>query len=82
MPVAPYMLNLDKPAVLAKSEINFVKFIVKPLWDTLNEFVSDAMKIASDNITDNMQHWETAYKNAIEEEEAEKKKAVDEKKAE
>ena len=76
------MLNLDKPAVLAKSEINFVKFIVKPLWDTLNEFVSDAMKIASDNITDNMQHWETAYKNAIEEEEAEKKKAVDEKKAE
>lgn len=65
LPVTPYMLNLDKPDVLAKGEMQFMKFIIKPVWLKLNEFTLDAMKIASDNIEKNIQRWEEKYNEAI-----------------
>jgi hypothetical protein len=30
--------------ILAKGEIGFIKFIVKPLWDTLNQFLEGDLK--------------------------------------
>lgn len=68
------MLNLDKPSVMAKAEVQFIKFIIKPLWDTFNEFTGGALKIASDNLQDNLNKWEELYKKTSEEEEASKMK--------
>lgn len=36
LPQTPYLKDLDKMDVLAKSEIGFIKFIVRPLWLNLN----------------------------------------------
>lgn len=67
------MLNLDKPAVMAKAEVQFIKFVIKPLWDAFYEFTGGAVKVATDNLENNLKKWEEMYDKAIAAEEAEKK---------
>ena len=38
------MKDLNKLHVLAKGEMGFFKFIVKPLWVLLNKFVDNDLK--------------------------------------
>jgi len=50
--------DLDKNDVLAKSEIGFIKFIVKPLWETLNKFLGYDLNLAVANFSKNLDMWE------------------------
>lgn len=38
IPQSPFLKDLDKIDVMAKSEMNFFKVIVRPLWNSLNQF--------------------------------------------
>ena len=67
LPVTTYMLNLDKPDIMAKNETQFMKVIVRPLWMKLNELLKDGMKVATDNIDKNIQKWEEKANKAINE---------------
>ena len=68
------MLNLDKPSVMAKAEMQFIKFIIKPLWDTFNEFIGGSLDIACENLQNNMNKWEEMYNKALQEESNESEK--------
>ena len=72
MPVAPYMLNLDNKAVMAKNELGFMQFIIKPLWVTFNEFTADAVSLSVKNIEANIKRWEEISKQAQEEQDGKK----------
>lgn len=67
------MLNLDKPDVMAKNEIQFMKFVIKPMWVKCNELLKDGMKIASDNIEKNIQKWEEKSNKIVNEAQEETK---------
>lgn len=72
------MMNLEDPKIMAKNEIGFMKFVIKPLWETVNDYTSWAMKIASDHVDANIHEWEKRLKEATE---AEEKQQAAEKKA-
>jgi len=72
IPITPYFKDLDKPHVMAKQEIAFVSFMIKPLWETFNQFSGEGMKIAVDNIDKNLKEWNVLLENAL------KKKALEE----
>ena len=58
IPITTYMKDLDKTHILAKAELGFIKFIQKPLWKVLNEFLGNNLKIQMDNIENNIKEWE------------------------
>ena len=53
--------------VLAKNEMGFLKIIVKPLWEALNETVKQKLGEALENIERNIEQWNLIYTNLIEE---------------
>lgn len=58
LPVTPYMKDLDKVAVLAKAEIGFIKFVQRPVWNTVNIFFDNQLAFILGNIDDNIKKWE------------------------
>lgn len=64
IPPTAYMLDLDKPAIMAKQEMQFIKVIQKPLWEKVNIFMEDKMKDAYANCEENIKEWEKIYKNS------------------
>lgn len=54
IPQTPYLKDLDRMDILAKSEIGFIKFIVRPLWINLNSFLQDDLKQCVNNLEDNI----------------------------
>lgn len=60
------MLNLEDPKIMAKNEIGFMKFVIKPLWETINDYTNGSMKIANIQVEKNIQDWERRLKEAEE----------------
>ena len=52
------MLGLDKLDIMSKQEIDFIKFIVRPLWTVYNQYCTEAMSEAISNIEINIKEWE------------------------
>ena len=71
IPVTPYFKDLDQPCVMAKQEIAFISYMIKPLWENFNKFFGGAMKMAVDNIETNIQGWNKLLENANKEKELE-----------
>ena len=71
IPITPYFKDLDKPHVMAKQEIAFVSFMIKPLWETFTLFFGEGMKIAVENIDKNLKEWNVLLEDAL------KKKALE-----
>ena len=71
IPITPYFKDLDKPHVMAKQEIAFVSFMIKPLWETFTLFFGEGMKIAVENIDKNLEEWNVLLEDAL------KKKALE-----
>ena len=69
------MVGLDKFDVMGKQEIDFMKFIIRPLWKVYNEYCGGAMGEAISNIETNIKEWEIL----IEGEKEKKKKENEEK---
>ena len=58
VPETPYFQNLDDQATLAKSEMNFIKFVVLPFWKSLNKFFDNELTTGVFNLENNMEKWE------------------------
>ena len=58
LPVTPYMKDLEKPVVLAKAEIGFIKFIQRPIWSLINVFFGNRLHFIMQNIEENINLWE------------------------
>lgn len=56
---------------MAKQEIAFISFMIKPLWENCNKFFGDSLKMAVDNIETNIQGWKKVLDNATKEKELE-----------
>ncbi|KAM3132153.1 hypothetical protein pb186bvf_015748 [Paramecium bursaria] len=61
-PQLPYMKDLDKAAVMAKSEIGFLKVIVRPSYLLLSEFLDNRLQHCIQNIDETIQQWEKILK--------------------
>lgn len=77
--MTPYFKDLDKPHVMAKQEIAFISFMIKPLWENFNLFFSGAMKKAVTNIEENISQWKILLEEALLEEEEKAKAALENK---
>lgn len=55
--VTPFMQGLENPKVIAKSEIQFIKVIVKPLWESINKFTNGFFAEAIENLSNNEKRW-------------------------
>lgn len=58
IPITTYMKDLDKNDILAKAELGFIRFIQKPLWKVLNEFLGNSLQVQMENIENNIKEWE------------------------
>lgn len=58
LPVTNYMLDLEKPEIMAKQEISFIKFIQQPLWVSVNRFLENYMAQALADVENNIKEWE------------------------
>ena len=65
LPITPYMRDLDKPAILAKAEIGFIKFIQRPIWNVLNIFFDCKIAFVMTNIDENIKKWESILEENI-----------------
>ena len=65
LPITPYMRDLNKPAVLAKAEIGFIKFIQRPIWNTLNNFFDNKLDFIMNNIDGNVKNWENILEESL-----------------
>lgn len=74
IPVTPYFKDLDQRHIMAKQEIAFISFMVKPLWELFNDFCGGAMQVTTKNIEDNLREWNVIYEKALKEAELEKEK--------
>lgn len=64
-------------SVLSKSEIGFLKVIVRPLHVTLSKFLNDGLEELIENIDESIIEWEKKLSQAIEiEKELNKEKIV------
>jgi len=59
---------------MAKQEIAFISFMIKPLWENFNLFFSGAMKKAVTNIEGNIAQWKIMLEDALKDEEERVKK--------
>eukprot|EP00331_Platyophrya_macrostoma_P030302 CAMPEP_0176443124 /NCGR_PEP_ID=MMETSP0127-20121128/22232_1 /TAXON_ID=938130 /ORGANISM="Platyophrya macrostoma, Strain WH" /LENGTH=556 /DNA_ID=CAMNT_0017828285 /DNA_START=20 /DNA_END=1690 /DNA_ORIENTATION=- len=64
LPLTKHMMNLQDPKIMAKNEIGFMKFVIKPLWETINEYTNMSMRLASVQVEDNIRGWEKKLKEA------------------
>lgn len=58
LPLTPYMLDLNKPFVMAKQEIQFIKVIQKPIWAVINKFLENFLEDAVKTCESNVEMWE------------------------
>lgn len=52
------MMDLDKPEIMAKQEISFIKVIQKPLWESVNKFLEGYMSKELEECEKNIKEWE------------------------
>jgi len=52
---------------MAKQEIAFISFMVKPLWELFNEFCLKSMDVATNNIDKNLKEWNVILEKALKE---------------
>ncbi|CAD8079707.1 unnamed protein product [Paramecium sonneborni] len=57
-PQLPYMKDLDQLPIMAKSEIGFFTFIVRPLWTVMSKFLEDRLKDNIDNLDNTIIEWQ------------------------
>ncbi|CAD8077401.1 unnamed protein product [Paramecium sonneborni] len=57
-PQLPYMKDLDQLPIMAKSEVGFFKFIVRPLWSIMSKFAEDRLQQSVDNLEQTIVEWE------------------------
>ncbi|CAD8154379.1 unnamed protein product [Paramecium octaurelia] len=57
-PQQPYMKDLDQLPIMAKSEVGFFKFIVRPLWAVMSKFVEDRLQESIENLDYTIIEWE------------------------
>ncbi len=62
---------------MAKQEIAFISFMVKPLWELFNDFYAGAVNVATSNIESNLKEWNSIMEKALKELEEEKPKDAD-----
>jgi hypothetical protein len=55
--VTPFMKDTDKIGVLAKQEIGFIKFIIKPLYELANAYCLDGLSHLIDNMDKATVEW-------------------------
>jgi hypothetical protein len=60
-------------SVLSKSEIGFLKVIVRPLHVTLSKFLNDGLQELIENIDESIIEWEKKLSKALEDEREEDK---------
>ena len=48
------MTNLDQPKVFYKNELNFNKFVVAPIWECINKWLSPHISFAMGNLDENL----------------------------
>ena len=58
LPVTEFMLKLDEPKVFYKNELNFNKFVVAPMWECINKWLSPHIEFAMGNLDDNVEMFE------------------------
>ena len=69
LPVTPFMLNLDKPLVLAKGEIFFLSVFITPLWKLIsNIYKNEQLDVIMGNCTANLDKWKEIRDEALKEE--------------
>ena len=57
IPVTSYMIDLNKPHVVAKQESQFIKVLIFPLWKSVNLFFDNFLECSIKNIEENMNEW-------------------------
>lgn len=65
LPPTPYFKDLDIEINFYKSEINFLKFIIKPLYLTLEEYVKSNLDSRLNSEADGMKTLELGYSDNI-----------------
>ncbi|CAK91630.1 unnamed protein product (macronuclear) [Paramecium tetraurelia] len=61
IPQTPFLKDLDKLHIMAKSEMGFFKVIVRPLWFTLNTFFDGFLQQSITNLDNTIISWEKIY---------------------
>lgn len=62
LPITGYMKGLDTPVIMAKNELSFIKFVIKPLWECMATFSHGGANVAVENVNTNLQKWEEYLK--------------------
>eukprot|EP00330_Aristerostoma_sp_ATCC50986_P006784 CAMPEP_0114597902 /NCGR_PEP_ID=MMETSP0125-20121206/20268_1 /TAXON_ID=485358 ORGANISM="Aristerostoma sp., Strain ATCC 50986" /NCGR_SAMPLE_ID=MMETSP0125 /ASSEMBLY_ACC=CAM_ASM_000245 /LENGTH=62 /DNA_ID=CAMNT_0001803089 /DNA_START=146 /DNA_END=334 /DNA_ORIENTATION=+ len=52
---------------MAKQEISFISFVIKPLWETYNQFSKGACEEQINNIKKNIEEWEKLKQEGLKE---------------
>ena len=58
LPPTEIMKDLDKASVYYANEFGFLKFVIKPLWDCINLWLSPRINIMIDNLEDNIETYQ------------------------
>lgn len=66
------MKGLDNMRNIAKQEIGFIKFIIRPLWGEVNNFMENALQECVDNVDENKSRWEALLEDESNQEEKNK----------
>ncbi|CAD8156083.1 unnamed protein product [Paramecium octaurelia] len=61
IPQTPFLKDLHKIHIMAKSEMGFFKVIVRPLWFTLNAFFDGYLHQSITNLDNTIISWEKIY---------------------
>lgn len=59
------MKGLDNLANIAKQEIGFIKVIIRPLWNEVNNFMENSLKECVELIDDNQKQWEKIMQDEL-----------------
>jgi len=63
------MKDLDVPKIYLNNEINFLKFVVKPLWVTMTSWLQPNLNYAGENVDENILMFAERLENLPNEEE-------------
>jgi GAF domain-containing protein len=58
LPPTEIMKDLDKPSVYYANEFGFLKFVIKPLWDCMNLWLSPRINIMIENLEENIEIYQ------------------------
>lgn len=62
LPYAAFMAN-DSEEALATLQINFINYVVSPIWKAMHEFLPE-LTVAMNNMAANKAAWEQAKEKA------------------